>query len=190
MPKAMIIQQPGGAARQLVLLFHGFGAGAEGMRPVGERLAAEYPEALVASLRAPQPASCGSGYQWFTVEGIDDARRVERVAAAMPQFVAAIRQWQRAADLGPEATVLVGFSQGAIMALEAAAQAGDDVLAGRVVALAGHYARLPATHPAGTTVFLIHRQADPAGSFTHLPLPTSGLGEISVVPGSFNKKNR
>ena len=78
----------------------------------------------------------------------------------MPQFVAAIRQWQRAADLGPEATVLVGFSQGAIMALEAAAQAGDDVLAGRVVALAGHYARLPATHPAGTTLFLIHGKAD------------------------------
>ena len=143
--EALIIQQPSGPARQLVLLFHGLGATEEDLRPVGERLAAEYPEALVVSLRAPHPTNFGFGYQWFSVEGIDDARRVERVAAEMPLFVAAIRQWQRDTGLGPEATVLVGFSQGAIMVLEAAAQAGDDVLAGRVVALAGRYAQLPET---------------------------------------------
>jgi len=160
MPEAMIIQQPSGAARQLVLLFHGLGASEEDMWPVGERLAAEYPEALVASLRAPHPTSLGAGYQWFSVEGIDEASRIERVAAEMPLFVAAIRQWQRDTGLGPEATVLVGFSQGAIMVLEAATQAGDDVLAGRVVALAGRYARLPATNPGGTTLFLVHGKAD------------------------------
>jgi phospholipase/carboxylesterase len=158
--EALIIQQPSGPARQLVLLFHGFGANQEDMRPVGARLAAEYPQALVASLRAPHPTNFGIGYQWFSVEGIDDARRIERVAAAMPLFVTAIRQWQRDTGLGPEATVLVGFSQGAIMVLEAAAQAGDDVLAGRVVALAGRYAQLPDTHPGGTTLFLIHGKAD------------------------------
>ena len=157
---AMIIQQPRVVARQLVLLFHGLGASEEDLRPLGERLAAEYPEALVASLRAPHPASLGAGYQWFAVEGLDDARRVERVAAEMPLFMAAIRQWQRATGLGPEATVLVGFSQGAIMVLEAATQAGDDVLAGRVVALAGRYARLPATNPGATTLFLVHGKAD------------------------------
>ena len=160
MPEAIIIQQPSGAARQLVLLFHGRGASEEDMRPVGERLAAEYPEALVASLRAPHPTSLGAGYQWFSVEGIDEASRIERVAAEMPLFVAAIRQWQRDTGLGPEATVLVGFSQGAIMVLEAATEAGDDVLAGRVVALAGRYAQLPATNPGGTTLFLIHGKAD------------------------------
>jgi len=162
MADAMIIQQPSGAARQLVLLFHGLGASEEDLRPLGERLAAEYPEALVASLRAPHPASLGSGYQWFSVEGLDDAGRVERVAAEMPLFMAAIRQWQRDTGLGPEATVLVGFSQGAIMVLEAATAAGDDVLAGRVVALAGRYARLPATNPGGTTLFLVHGKADSA----------------------------
>ncbi len=160
MPEAMIVQQPSGAARQLVLLFHGLGASEENLRPLGERLAAEYPEAWVASLRAPHPTSFGIGYQWFSVEGLDDARRVERVAAEMPLFMAAIRQWQRDTGLGPEATVLVGFSQGAIMVLEAATHASDDVLAGRVVALAGRYARLPATNPGGTTLFLIHGQAD------------------------------
>ena len=158
--QSLIIQQPSGTARQLVLLFHGLGASEEDLRPVGERLAAEYPDALVASLRAPHPASLGAGYQWFSVEDLNDARRVERVAAEMPLFLAAIRQWQRDTGLGPEATVLVGFSQGAIMVLEAATEAGDDVLAGRVVALAGRYARLPATNPGGTTLFLIRGKAD------------------------------
>ncbi len=157
---ALIIQQPGGPARQLVLLFHGLGANEDDLRPVGERLAAEYPEALVASLRAPHPTGFGFGRQWFSVEGIDDASRIERVAVEMPVFMAAIRQWQRNTGLGPEATVLVGFSQGAIMVLEATAEAGDDVLAGRVVAIAGRYARLPATNPGGTTLFLIHGKAD------------------------------
>ena len=158
--QSLIIQQPSGTARQLVLLFHGLGASEEDLRPLGERLAAEYPDALVASLRAPHPASLGAGYVWFSVEDLDDARRVERVAAEMPLFLAAIRQWQRDTSLGPEATVLVGLSQGAIMALEAATEAGDDELAGREVALAGRYARLPATNPGGTTLFLIHGKAD------------------------------
>jgi phospholipase/carboxylesterase len=156
---ALIVQRPAGPARQLVLLFHGVGADETDLQPVGERLAREYPEALVASLRAPHPG--GSGYQWFAVDGIDDASRIERVAAELPSFEQRIRQWQRDTGLGPEATVLIGFSQGAIMALEAVSQAGADVLAGRVVSLAGRYARLPQAEPGGTTLFLIHGKGDP-----------------------------
>src|SRR5512133_1623712 len=158
---ALILQRPSGAVRQLVLLFHGLGADEHDLRPVGECLAGEYPEALVASLRAPYPASAGRGYQWFSAEGIDEATRVARVAAEMPAFVGSIRQWQREAGLGPEATVLIGFSQGAIMALEAATHTGDEAVAGRIVALAGRYAQLPRTNPGGTTLFMIHGKADP-----------------------------
>ena len=39
--EALVIQQPSGPARQLVLLFHGLGANEEDPRPVGERLAAD-----------------------------------------------------------------------------------------------------------------------------------------------------
>ena len=158
---ALIIQQPAGPARQLVLLFHGVGADEADLRPVGERLAREYPQALVASLRAPHRSSLGVGYQWFAIDGIDDARRIERVTAEMPAFVARVRQWQREAGLGTEETVLVGFSQGAIMALEAANRVGEEAPAGRVVALSGRFARLPQTAWPATTLFMIHGKADP-----------------------------
>ena len=157
---ALVIQQPAGAARQLVLLFHGLGADAEDLRPVGERLASEYPQALVVSVRAPYPSGFGFGYQWIASTDLDDARRIERVAAEMPGFADAIRHWQRQSGLGPEATVLVGFSQGAMMVLEAATFAGNAAIAGRVVALSGRYARLPDEAPAGTTLFLVHGKAD------------------------------
>ena len=78
---ALIIQQPVGAARQLVLLFHGLGADAEDLGPVGQRLATEYPQALVVSLRAPHPCDFGFGYQWISTVDLDDARTIERVRA-------------------------------------------------------------------------------------------------------------
>ena len=122
----------------------------EDLRPLGERLAAEYPSALVVSLRAPNPSDFGFGYQWISPTGLDDVSRVERVAEAMPGFAAAVRQWQAEAGLGPEATVLVGFSQGAMMVLEAASHAGESALAGRVVARGANEtsvrARIGCTH--------------------------------------------
>ena len=158
--EALIVQQLAGPPQQLVLLFHGLGADEHDLGPVGERLAAEYPAALVVSLRAPEPCDYGFGYQWISPTALDDARRVERVSAALPAFVAGVRDWQRQSGLGPEATVLVGFSQGAMMVLEAVAQAADETLAGRVVALAGRFAQLPEAAPASTTLFLVHGKAD------------------------------
>jgi phospholipase/carboxylesterase len=158
--EALIVHQPAGPPRQLVLLLHGLGADEHDLGAVGERLAAEYGEALVVSLRAPERCDFGFGYQWISPTALDDARRVERVAAALPGFVAGVRDWQRHAGLGAEATVLVGFSQGAMMALEAVAYAADEALAGRVVALAGRFAKLPTTAPTGTTLFFVHGKAD------------------------------
>ena len=44
---AHVFQQPALPAAQLILLFHGVGSDAQAMRPLGERLAAEFPRAMV-----------------------------------------------------------------------------------------------------------------------------------------------
>ncbi len=155
---ALVIQQPPAVARQLFLLFHGVGGQAQDMAGLGQRLAQAFPEALVASLPGPLASDLGAGRQWFSVRGIDEANRPERVAQALPGFLAEVRRWQARSGLAPEATALVGFSQGAILALEASKQ--EPLVAGRIVGLAGRFAQLPERLPEHCTVHLVHGKAD------------------------------
>lgn len=158
MSETIEIQRPEGAAQQLMLLQHGLGSTPQALLPLGQRLAQDFPHALVISVQAPQASDLGEGYQWFSVRGMTDESRPARVAEAMPAFMAMVHDWQRQSGVGPEATALIGFSQGAIMSLEATQR--PELLVGRVVALSGRFATLPrAPHP-HTTVHLVHGKSD------------------------------
>ena len=154
----IVVQQPAGSPQQLFLLHHGVGATPQGLVPLGRRLADEFPDALVVSVEGPQASDLGQGFQWFSVIGITEESRPERVAAALPGFVQTVQAWQARSGVGPEATALVGFSQGAIMALESTQQ--PTYLAGRVVALSGRFAQLPKAPHAHTMLHMVHGKAD------------------------------
>lgn len=150
-----------GRADLLFLLFHGFGATAAAMAPLAARLAAEYPQAAVLGLDAPdaaggtaEAADVAAGCQWFAAQGVTEANRPERVAAALPAFIASVRRLSAHFELPWERTALVGFSQGAIMALEAVQ--AEPQLAGRVLAFSGRHATAPTHAPRDTTVHLLH----------------------------------
>ncbi|MDB6002809.1 MAG: hypothetical protein JWP52_4508 [Rhizobacter sp.] len=150
-----------GAVELLFLLFHGVGSTAAHMRPVADRLAAEYPQAAVIGVNAPHPfdgVAGASGHQWFSATGVDDESRVRRVAQAMPAFVATVRSQQQRFGLEWGRVALVGFSQGAIMSLEAVQ--AEPELAGRVLAFSGRYAVPPQHLPHDTTVHIFHGMAD------------------------------
>lgn len=125
---------------QLVLLFHGVGSSAANLAPVGEAIAQARPEALVVSIDAPFPSALGSGREWFSVLGITEQNRPERIAKVIPLFLDVIAQWQRTSGVSPSGTVLVGFSQGAILSLEATQTEIPTGPAERVIALAGRFA--------------------------------------------------
>jgi phospholipase/carboxylesterase len=151
-----------GEPELLYLLFHGVGASADAMVPLARRLVQEYPQAAVLCLNAPDPfdavAGATAGRQWFSVRGVDEQNRPGRVAAALPAFVATVRALQLRFGMAWERTALAGFSQGAIMALEAVQ--AEPLLAGRVLAFAGRHATAPAHAPLDTTVHLLHGLAD------------------------------
>ncbi|CAD5366967.1 Esterase YpfH [Rubrivivax sp. A210] len=159
MKDALIVQQPKGQpATDLLLLFHGVGSSAEDLLPLARALAAQRPAAWVVSVRSPLPSEFGSGWQWFSVQGVTEANRPGRIAAAMPGFLQTVAAWQRESGASAAATTLIGFSQGAIMALEASQQASAP--AGRVIAIAGRFAQPPRVAPAATTLHLMHGDQD------------------------------
>lgn len=161
----VIVQRPSCAAEQLVLLFHGAGGGPQDMVPLGRRIAGEFPHACIVSIAAPQAAGAKGRRQWYPIDGVTDASRAERVDAAMPGFLAAVRHWQAESGVGREGTALIGFSQGAIMALESTRE--REALAGRVVSIGGRFARLPERARRDITLHLLHGKADEVIPYAH-----------------------
>lgn len=153
-----VVQSPATPAEQLILLFHGVGDNPVSMGTIGEYYAQAFPKALVISIGSPYQIPSGQGLQWFSVDGVTEENRIERINEVMPQFIEIVRYWQRVADVNPEATALVGFSQGAIMALEAVKVTPN--LAGRVVSFSGRFAALPEKSLGNTVVHLIHGSED------------------------------
>lgn len=163
---SVIVQQPL-KATQLALLLHGVGSNAQAMLGLGRALASAFPHAMVVALDGTDPSdTLPGGRQWFSVAGITEDNRAQRVAAALPALESTVKHWQDRAGVHAAGTALLGFSQGAIMALAAALR--PDPVAARVVAVGGRFACLPeqALH-AGSTVHLLHGKADPVMPYSH-----------------------
>jgi len=155
---SIIIAKPDAQPEQLMLLFHGAGADAQSMTPVGLTLQNAFPQAWIISIEAPTRSRFGPGFEWFSVQGVTEDNRITRVGEAMPLFLETIYDWQKKAQVDAARTALVGYSQGAIMALESVRDRAP--VAGRVVAFAGRFAQWPTQAPAGTTLHLFHGKRD------------------------------
>lgn len=155
---SIIVQQPAAPAERLVLLMHGVGATPQSLLGVAEWFARRDAGAMVVSVAAPEASDISAGRQWFSVRGVTEDNRQARVDAALPGFAATVCHWQQAAGVTPAHILIAGFSQGAIMALEATKL--PETIAARIVALAGRYATLPTAAPTAA-IHLLHGDADP-----------------------------
>ncbi|QDY42653.1 esterase [Candidatus Pantoea soli] len=153
----VIVQQPTHAA-QLFLLYHGVNDNPDSMAQIGSWFAQAFPEAQVVSVGAPYPGSAPQGRQWFAARPAHDRSEQQSVDAVMPAFVESVQHWQQQTGVRPEATALVGFSQGGLMVLEGVKAQPE--LAGRVVAFSGRYATLPERATTRNTIHLIHGDYD------------------------------
>lgn len=163
---------------QLVLLFHGVGSSAASLAPIGEAIAQARPGAVVVSIDAPFPSGLGSGREWFSVLGITEQNRPVRIAQSIPLFLDVVSLWQRTSGLGPDGTVLVGFSQGAILALEATQTERATGFAERIIALAGRFAVPARCAPSGLRYHLIHGTQDAVVSHTYSVAAAEALQDL------------
>jgi phospholipase/carboxylesterase len=116
----MLPPASGGAPRQAVVLLHGYGSDGNDLIGLAPHWQGLLPDAVFISPNAPQPCRhLANGFQWFDVsfEGDRLAKRQTGVRQARPVLVEFLEDLWSQSDIGPETTILAGFSQGAMMAL-------------------------------------------------------------------------
>ena len=129
------------APREVVLLLHGVGASALQLLPIADALTTPIRACLL--LDGPEPFDQGEeGRQWFSLSGDRHGMEAERLATAISPLVSRITKLVTYEGVSPPAVSLVGFSQGATLAL---ALAAEGFAMGNCVALAGRSPR--SVHP-------------------------------------------
>ncbi len=107
-----------GAARQLVVLLHGFGADGNDLIGLAPYFARALPEAEFVAPHAPYPCRmAGFGCQWFDVYDQDPANRLPAIRSAARLIDAYLDAELAARGLTDGNLALIGFSQGTMMSL-------------------------------------------------------------------------
>jgi phospholipase/carboxylesterase len=152
----------GGAPRQLVVFLHGYGADGNDLIGLGREWARVLPHAAFVSPHAPEP--CGMapmGRQWFSLT-FREAGELERgIKHAAPALNAFLDAELKTHNLGARSLALVGFSQGAMLALGIglARRPGPAAIVGYSGALADAEA-LPLDPGSAPAILLVHGDMD------------------------------
>lgn len=172
----------GGRARAAIVLLHGLGADGEDLIGLADSWAGALPECRFLSPHAPERCDMAPmGRQWFSIRDRSEAALragVERAAPALDAFIDGVLD---ADGLGDDRLVLVGFSQGTMMALHVAlrrrrAPAGVLGYSGRLIG-AGRLADEAIARP---PVMLIHGDADDMVPIAALHEAVAALGAAGV----------
>lgn len=108
----------GGAAKGLVVFLHGYGADGNDLIGIGQVWAPLLPETAFVSPHGPAPCDeAPMGRQWFPLSGMDPHRLREGVLAAAPVVDRFIDAEMERTGVAASKVVLVGFSQGTMLAL-------------------------------------------------------------------------
>jgi len=107
-----------GPPGHLVVLLHGYGADGNDLIGLAPLFAQLMPDTAFHAPNAPQPCEGNPfGYQWFGIARLDPATALAGVRSAAPLLDAFLDETMAAYGLDESRTVLLGFSQGTMMAL-------------------------------------------------------------------------
>jgi phospholipase/carboxylesterase len=116
----MLAPANGQAPDAAVVLLHGYGSDGNDLIGLAPHWQGLLPGALFVSPHAPEPADMtAAGHQWFAIDWSGDrlASRQTGVTKARPVLTDFLNDLWSQTGVTPERTLLVGFSQGAMMAL-------------------------------------------------------------------------
>jgi phospholipase/carboxylesterase len=169
-----------GAAKQLVVLLHGYGADGNDLISLGQHWRQLLPNALFISPHAPEPCAGNpfGGRQWFELTFRDPEERWRGVCHAAPGLNAFLDDELASLGLADSALALVGFSQGAMMALHVGLRRARPVAG--IVGFSGLLAgpeHLPGDIASKPPVLLVHGDRDDV-------IPVEALSEARGVLGA------
>lgn len=109
----------GAAPDSLVIFLHGYGSNGDDLIGLSSYWDKLLPTTAFASPNAPESLpGMSAAYQWFALTTMDPTIVAVSARAAAPVLKAFIIAEMARHKVGPERTVLVGFSQGTMIALE------------------------------------------------------------------------
>lgn len=107
-----------GQTKQLVLLLHGYGANGDDLLDLGSHWASSLPDVEFLAPHAPFPCEMTTlGYQWFSLANWHPQFLLEQIHLSVPHLNKFIDESLEKRGLTDENLMIVGFSQGAMMAL-------------------------------------------------------------------------
>lgn len=172
----------GGAARQLVVLCHGLGADGHDLIDLAPLWGRTLPGAAFAAPDAPQGCDMSPyGRQWFSVADRTPARLAAGAELARVALDGFIDAELARLGLAPDAYALMGFSQGAMMALHTGlrrAVAPRAILAFSGALLAPERLGEAAARP---PVLLVHGEDDEV-----VPIARSRAAEAALLAAGHN----
>lgn len=169
-----------GKARSLVMFVHGYGANGADLLGLAEVFAPHLPDTAFVAPDAPdRVAGAPSGLQWFAIPRFDGSSAAEAAAGlarSAEDLSAFIDQRLTYEGLGPQAVALVGFSQGAMMALHVAPR--RPVAMAAVVAISGQLLmpeKLQAETLTRPPMLVMHGDQDDVVPFAAMAAAADGL---------------
>ncbi|RYD45968.1 MAG: alpha/beta fold hydrolase [Sphingomonadales bacterium] len=161
----------------LVILIHGYGSSGEDLISLARMIQPALPDAAFVAPNAPsQIPRLAAAYQWWPIETFSMAERAAGAAAAAPVLDAFITREVAAAELPDDRVLLVGFSQGTMMALHVGLRRPDPVAG--IVGISGMLVApelLPAEIKSRPPVLLIHGTVDDIVPFRSMELAAAAL---------------
>ncbi len=167
----------------LVILIHGYGSNGDDLISLARMIQPALPNAAFVAPNAPsRMPQLAAAYQWWPIETFSMAERAAGADAAAPDLDAFITQEAEAAGLPGDHVLLVGFSQGTMMALHVGLRR-QEALAG-IIGISGMLVapeRLGAEIKSRPPVLLIHGTEDDVVPFRSMSLASATLAEAGVA---------
>lgn len=172
-----------GEARQLIVFLHGYGADGKDLIEIGRQWAALLPDAAFVAPNAPEPcARSPMGRQWFALSQREDDERWQGVTSARPALDAFLDGELARLGLGNDKLMLVGFSQGTMMALHVGLRRAQQIAG--IVGFSGMLVgpeHLGEVTSRATPMLLVHGDKDQVIPIDALFMATDELGKAKMT---------